>query len=191
MTKYLLTFAALLSFSVLPTVAQEESDSENSSSLSPEEAKEAAKATKKAKKAAADRKKQASLKKKRDNMKFKWMGSLKAALAAAKKANTTCVVLYSDPSFCHYCVKLDNEIFESREFKKAKGIGVGYRSTSPIKEYNLSNGMPSGVIVGPDGKVITTFGYNSGMTPESYVKKLQDAQPAWPDLGGDDEEDED
>lgn len=128
-------------------------------------------------KAEREAKKAAAVKKSRDKLKFKWHKTLKAALAAAKKNNTVCVVLYSDPSFCHYCAKLDQEIFESREFKAARGIGVGYRSTSPISQYQLAGSMPRGAIVGPDGRKISDFGYAPGQTAEGFVKLLRKSNP--------------
>ncbi len=134
--------------------------------------------SKKDKKAA---KKLAERKKARAKLKFKWCKSLKTALATAKKYNTTCLVVYSNTAGCPYCIKLDAEVFQDKKFKNAKGIGVGYASTQPIEEYGLISGMPSVVIVGPDGQAI---GGQLGYVPESdnlgtYLKLLKEAQPEW------------
>ncbi len=178
--KYLLAFAALLSFAVLPTVAQEESASEDSTTLSPEEAKEAKAAKKAAKEEAKARKKLASMKKKRDKAKFKWYKSLDAALKAAKDMNTTCLVVRSDPPNCPYCVKLEEEVFKSGKFKGAKGIGVGYISVTAVPRFNLSM-LPSAVIVGPDGKTVgPMLGYKTGRdNVKAFVDALKAAQPSW------------
>ncbi len=137
--------------------------------------KEEAKARKKAARKLADRQKA------RAKLRFKWHKSLKSALAAAKKYNTTCLVVFSNPAGCAYCIKLEEEVFSNSKFKNAKGIGVGYASTQPIAEYGLIDGMPSVVIVGPDGKAI---GGQLGYIPDSdnlayYLRQLEEAQPAW------------
>ncbi len=172
MMKYLLTFAALLSFAVLPAVAQDDApaDSENSTTLSPDEIKAQKKAAKAAKKAAMQ-------KKMRDKLKFKWHKNLKSALKTAKKANCTCYVLYSDPAVCPPCREMDETIFDSREFKGAKGIGIGYRSTSPIKEYGLGEAKPVAVLVGPDGKEIRRITGYGGQSAEEFIAMLEQAQP--------------
>ncbi len=127
------------------------------------------------------KKKRAAAKKARAKLRFKWCKSLKAALATAKKYNTTCLVVFSNPAGCPYCIKLEAEVFQNRKFKAAKGIGVGYQSTEPIEEFGLIDGMPSAVIVGPDGRPV---GGQLGYVPESdnlayYLKLLKEAQPAW------------
>ncbi len=171
MMKYLFTFAALLSFSVLPTFAQDDVPADaDETSLTPEELKAQ-------KKAAKDAKKKAMQKKARAKLKFKWFKSLKAALKAAEKNNCTCLVLYSDPAVCPPCRKLDENVFAAREFAKAKGIGVGFRSTEAIEEYKLGQGKPAAVIVDPKGKVIKSMMGYGGQTAEDYIELLKSLQP--------------
>ncbi len=182
MMKYLLTLAALLCFASVPSVAQEDASSQSDgTTLSPEELKAQ-------KKAAREAKKKATQKKLREKLKFKWHKSLKSALKAAKKNHCTSIVLFTDPATCPPCRKLDEEIFNTKEFSKVKGIGVGFRSSAPIKEYNLGEAKPMGVIVNPEGKVIGKFGY-SGTSVEEFVKMLETAQPKI-DVPGEEEEEE-
>ncbi len=172
-TKYLLTLAALFSLSLLPVMAQDEDVPADTEEETTTPNPEGIKAQKKA--AAAARKMEAQAKA-RAKLKFKWHKNLKSALSAAKKYNTTCIVLYTDPATCPPCRKLDEEIFESKEFAKAKGIGVGFRSSSAIPEYNLGSGKPMGYVVGPDGRKLQFFGY-SGTPVNDFIKMLQKLQP--------------
>ena len=180
--KSLLLFAAAFGFTLAPLQAKTtDADSADGTEQ----------VSKKSKKAGKAAKKLADQKKARAKLKFKWCKSLKAGLATAKKYNTTCLVVFSNPQGCAYCVKLDAEVFQNKKFKNAKGIGVGYTSTQPIEEYGLIEGMPSVVIVGPDGKPI---GGQLGYIPDSdnlayYLKQLEEAQPAWDESGEEDAED--
>ncbi len=163
--KTAIMLAALCCFAVSPLPALgEDSDLPT---LSPDEVKAKKKADKDAKKAAA-----------REKLKFKWHKSLKAAKAAAKKNNCALVVLYSNPDYCAYCRKLDNEIFDSKDFKAAKGIGVGYKSITPVNEYGLNQGMPRGVVCDPSGKKVADFGYVPGWKPDEYIKLFKQGNPA-------------
>ncbi len=168
--KSLILLVAALGVAVAPLQA-ETAAPDSSSELVPKQSKK----TKKAAKKLAERKKA------RSKLKFKWCKSLKVALATAKKYNTTCLVVYSNTAGCPYCIKLDAEVFQNKKFKNAKGIGVGYSSTEPVEEFGLIEGMPSVVIVGPDGQ---TIGGQLGYVPQSdnlstYLKLMKEAQPAW------------
>lgn len=136
-----------------------------------------------AKKAAATLKKAQNAKKqfdagvkKRDKVKIKWVSSDKKAFKEAEKYNLPVVVLFSNPATCPYCVKLDNEILSSKEFKKATGAFIGYRSTTPLPQYGLTQGMPSGCIYAPDGKQqLGKFGYTPGKSADSYLSDFKAA----------------
>ncbi len=160
MMKKVLMLLALACFVVLPTQAKD--SEEDAFQPSRQELKEKKKS-----------------KKKNSGKKFKWYKSLKKAQAVAEKENTTCFVLYTNTKTCKFCKLLNKEILESKEFKSAKGIGVGFATDEPVEEYGLGESMPSGVILGPGGDVLHSFkGYNENMTPEDFVKMLEERQPA-------------
>ncbi len=171
--KKLLILAAALCFTQAPLCAETDDAPAEKTELTHAEKK----LQQKIKKA---KKRLAALKKHRAKMKFKWCSSLKVALDTAKKANTTCLVVWSNPSNCPYCVKLEAEVFNNKKFKKAKGIGVGYISTQALPNYQVTS-LPGASIVGPDGKVIQAgLGYtSSGGTLERFLEAMTAAQPTW------------
>ncbi len=173
--KKLLILAVAFCFTQSPLIAETNDDS-------PAEKTELTHAEKKLqKKIKKAKKRMAALKKYRAKMKFKWCGNVKVALSTAKKANTTCLIVYSNPETCPYCVQLDNEVFKNKKFKAAKEIGVGVITAKPVPEYGLNQGMPSAVIVGPDGKVIgSKLGYmRNHDNLSAFLDALKAAQPTW------------
>lgn len=135
------------------------------------EEKKAAKEEAKAKKAV---KKQLALRK-RIAFKKKYK-SLKAALSAAKKANVVCYAIYSDPATCPVCIKFEENIIESDELKKLKGVAVCYISRSPLSDLGLTM-KPSGCILSPDGKKIRDLHYYPSMSAQQYADALSEACP--------------
>ncbi len=173
--KKLLLLTAAFCFTLAPLHAETGDDA-------PAEKTELTHAEKKLqKKIKREKKRLAALKKYRAKMKFKWCGNVKVGLMTAKKANTTCLVVYSNPATCPYCVALENEVFKNPKFKKAKEIGVGVISSDPLPDYGLDQGMPRAVIVGPDGKAIgSKLGYSrDGDNLTDYLEALKAAQPSW------------
>ncbi len=133
-------------------------------------------------------KKSGITKEERDNLKFKWYGSLKAALAAARKNNTTCFVVYSDPSRCQACAKFESEVLNSREFKSARGIGVGFKSPTPLPQFGLDKSKPMTVVVDADGRIVSgNMGYHKGLTMDIYLDRLRNAQPTMFDTPAEEE----
>ncbi len=170
--KALLTLMLLACTLALPSMAKDEDAFVPTEELAPEELKAQHKADKVARKAE-------KLAKQRAKLKFKWYKSVKKGLAAAEKNHTTCFILYTDPTTCKFCAQLEEEILDTKEFKSATGIGCGVMTKKAVEEYDLGNGgMPSAVIVGPDGKLIKRLhGYRPGMEVDEYLQMLRDAQP--------------
>ncbi len=185
--KTLIILATACCFSLCPLHAEPDTTVDSSPQLTKAE-KKARKKAKKDKKAKKKGKKSAVTKENRDKLKFKWYGSLKAALAAAKKYNTTCFVVYSDPSTCASCAKFESEILGSREFKCATGIGVGFKSASPLPQFGLNKSKPMTVVVNAEGKIVSgNMGFHKGLTMDIYLDRLRNAQP--PMMDTPDEED--
>lgn len=136
----------------------------------PKSAKQLAADVKKAQDAV---KKQEKIKKDREKVKIKWVSSDKKAFKEAAKYNLPVWVLYSDPATCKYCVMLDEEIIFSKEFKKAKGLFIGYRSTSPLPQYQCDGGKPMGALFSPDKKKLCTLAYSRGQGAETYIDTIK------------------
>lgn len=116
------------------------------------------------------------LKKKSESLKVKWYNNEKKAFKDAKKYNLPVWVLYSDPSSCAMCQALDKNIINSRQFKDAKGLFIGFRTTSPLPKYGCDQGMPMGALIKPDGEKICNLSYNPNMTPEKYIETIVNAR---------------
>lgn len=116
------------------------------------------------------------IKKKSETLRVKWYTEEAKAFEAAKKYNLPVWVLYSDPSTCGVCKELDRKIINSRKFKAAKGLCIGYRSISPLPKYKCDKGMPMGALVEPNGKVICNLSYSPSMKPEKYIEEITNAR---------------
>lgn len=178
----LLAFAAFL---LLPLSAQDEASFDVETDAP---AAESAVAKKKAdkkldpkvaarlKKAEAAVKKMEKTKKLRAEKKVKWETNEKKAFKEAAKYNLPVWVLYTDPATCGICVKLDNEVLDTKEFKNAKGLFIGFRSSSPLPQYDCAAGKPMGVVLTPDKKRMNPnagMAYVPGMAPAQYINMLR------------------
>lgn len=127
----------------------------------------------KAEVAAKKLEKQAKL---RAEKKVKWETNEKKAFKEAEKYNLPVWVLYTDPATCGVCVKLDNEVLNTKEFKEAKGLFIGFRSSVPLPQYDCAAGKPMGVILTPDKKRMNPkagFSYVPGLAPAQYITMLR------------------
>ena len=120
--------------------------------------------------------KAAKLKKKSESLKVKWYTDEEKAFKDAQKYNLPVWVLYSNPATCGVCQELDKHIINSRKLKSAKGLFIGFRSTSPLPKYKCNKGMPMGALVEPNGTKICDLGYNPNMTPDMYIEKITNAR---------------
>lgn len=128
------------------------------------------------KKAEAAAKKLEKLKKVRAEKKVKWETNEKKAFREAAKYNLPVWVLYTDPSTCAICIKLDNEVLNTKEFQSAKGLFIGYRSSSPLPQYDCAAGKPMGVVLTPDKKRMNPnagMAYAPGMSVQQYINILR------------------
>lgn len=181
-------FALLLAFGLLaplPLVAQDDetdlvSENEPAEVTTPKKKKSAkktdAKASARLKKAEAAAKKLEKQKALREAKKVKWETNEKKAFKEAAKYNLPVWVLYTDPATCGICVKLDNEVLNTKELKEAKGLFIGFRSSSPLPQYDCAAGKPMGVILTPDKKRMNPkagFSYVPGMAPAQYINMLR------------------
>lgn len=178
----LLLTVALCLWAPLSLVAQDELPDDFTAESETAPAKAKSKSAKKGDMSPAQRKAAAKLRKAelakkqfeknekaRSKVKIKWESSPKKAFQTAAKYNLPVWILYTDPSTCPYCVRLDNEIIFSKEFKKATGAFVGYRSSSPLPEYGCSGGKPMGALFSPDKKNLGMLAYTPNQGPAAYL----------------------
>lgn len=128
------------------------------------------------KKAEAAKKKLEKQTKLRAEKKVKWETNEKKAFKEAEKYNLPVWVLYTDPATCPICVKLDNEVLNTKELKEAKGLFIGFRSSTPLPQYDCAAGKPMGVILTPDKKRMNPkagFSYVPGLAPAQYISMLR------------------
>lgn len=128
------------------------------------------------KKAEAAAKKMEKTKILRAEKKVKWETNEKKAFKEAAKYNLPVWVLYTDPSTCGICAKLDAEVLDAKDFKSAKGVFIGFRSAKPLPQYECAAGKPMGVIMTPDKKRMNPgkyFSYVPGMAPAQYLNMLR------------------
>ncbi len=135
-----------------------------------------AKASARLKKAEAAAKKLEKQTKLRAEKKVKWETNEKKAFKEAEKYNLPVWVLYTDPASCAICVKLDKEVLNTKELNEAKGLFIGFRSSTPLPQYDCAAGKPMGVILTPDKKRMNPkagFSYVPGMAPAQYISMLR------------------
>lgn len=176
MKHFLLLIAASLCLSTaLPLAAQDEAPDTPAAVKSKGKSPAQKKAVAKLRKAELAKKQFEKNEKARAKVKIKWESSDKKAFKEAAKYNLPVWVLYTDPATCPYCVKLDNEILFSKEFKKATGAFIGYRSASPLPQYGLASGKPMGTLYTPDKKPLGTLAYTPNQGPNAYLDIIRRA----------------
>lgn len=131
---------------------------------------------------------------------FKYEKNLKKALAKAKAHQVPVFLLFTNPATCPYCVKLENEVLNTKEWKKGvagKLVGVYVDNASKDKEArafgqrNGVRGIPTFFILAPDGSVLSRGGYNHSMSVADYVKMVDDACKQLQSASADEAADED
>lgn len=175
--KHFLLFltASLCLCTSLPLAAQDDAPDAPAAAKSKAKSPAQKKALAKLRKAELAKKQLEKSEKTRAKMKIKWESSDKKAFREAAKHNLPVWVLYTDPATCPYCVKLDNEILFSKEFKKATGAFIGYRSASPLPQYGLASGKPMGTLYTPDKKPLGTLAYTPNQSPSQYLDIIRRA----------------
>lgn len=118
-----------------------------------------------------------------------WKTDFEAAKVLAKEQNKYILMDFSGSDWCHWCVKLDKEVFKKEAFKVyAKDHLVLMLADFPsdksgqdpelikqneklAKEFGVS-GFPTVFILSPEGKVVGKTGYQAG-GPEKYIEHIQ------------------
>ena len=119
-------------------------------------------------------------------VKFRWGKSLKSAQKQAAETGLPIVLLFTGPSWCGFCVKLEKEILSKKDFKQGMdGVAIGvkfefgssdFSKSKEAKTYNIT-GVPAMVVVDADGKELGRTGYVPGRTPAQYVEFFKKYAP--------------
>lgn len=118
------------------------------------------------------------------NGSFKWYTNFEQAKKAAAKENKPIFVLFTGSDWCPYCVKLENEILKTSQFRKwARSKAILFIADAKGGAKNLSaehrklmmqfggGGFPSIFITDPEGKAFGRTGYLK-KKPAEYIQNL-------------------
>lgn len=118
-----------------------------------------------------------------------WKTDFEEAKAEAKANNKHILIDFSGSDWCHWCVKLDQEVFTKDAFKgyakdnlilvladfprdKSKQSAELQKQNETLaKEFGVS-GFPTVFILSPEGKVVGKTGYQAG-GPEKYIEHIK------------------
>ncbi|MBQ7189885.1 MAG: thioredoxin family protein [Kiritimatiellae bacterium] len=120
--------------------------------------------------------------------KFTWLDSFEAAQKEAEKSKLPIFALFTGSDWCPWCVKLHNEVLESKEFKKyakenlvlfiadfpqSKKISdkVKRQNQKLAKDYGV-RGYPTVLLIDAEGKELARTGYKQG-GGKPYVEHLK------------------
>lgn len=120
-----------------------------------------------------------------------WQTDFEQAKKFATEQNRNIILVFQGSDWCAPCIKLDNEVWSTEEFKTyAKDHFVMIRADFPRKKknalsaeqqennnklaekYNKDGYFPFVVVLDKDGKVLGETGYKK-ITPAEYIKLLE------------------
>lgn len=121
---------------------------------------------------------------------IQWKSDFEAAVKEAKKGNKHLLVNFTGSDWCHWCIKLEKEVFSKESFVKYANknlvcVKVDFpRRGNLSEEEQLRNrtlatkygveGFPTILLMDKDKKIILETGYQRG-GPEAYIKHLENS----------------
>lgn len=119
-----------------------------------------------------------------------WHTNIEQAVAIAKKENKPVLVQFSGSDWCKWCIKLNNEVMDTKEFANyAKDnlvlVNLDFPHTIPqtdlVKNYNQAQvnkyrieGFPAVLLLDKTGKLVFETGYQPG-GPVAYIQHIKAA----------------
>jgi protein disulfide-isomerase len=117
-----------------------------------------------------------------------WITDHAKALQIAKNENKFVLMDFTGSDWCGWCIKLDKEVFDEKEFKefakeklvllvldfprsKSQSGTLKAQNKKLAAEYKIS-GYPSVVVLNPDGKQVGVTGYIEG-GPSAFIQNLE------------------
>ncbi len=122
-----------------------------------------------------------------------WLTDFAAAQAQAKAGNKLVLLDFTGSDWCEWCIKMDEEALDTQPFKdyadanlvlvevdfpehKKLPDKLAQQNGSLQQRFNIE-GYPTFVVLGPDGKTLTTMvGYQPG-GPASFIAQLKKFAP--------------
>jgi thiol-disulfide isomerase/thioredoxin len=117
-----------------------------------------------------------------------WSDDFDAALATAKAQNRFVLLDFTGSDWCGWCIKLDQEVFSKKEFKKfaderlvcvevdfpaKKKLSSGVQKQNEgLKQRFGIRGYPTIIVLDPNGEQVAKTGYKAGGA-EAYVEHLK------------------
>jgi len=116
-----------------------------------------------------------------------WLTDLPKAQAQAKKENKLVLLDFTGSDWCGWCIKLKNEVFDTKEFKEYADknlvlVEVDFprkkeqseelkKANRALQEKYQIGGYPTIIVLDGDGKQVGKAGYMQG-GPLVFIKKL-------------------
>jgi len=117
-----------------------------------------------------------------------WMTNYAQALELAKKDGKPVLVDFTGSDWCPWCIKLHNEIFETKEFKdwaagkvvlveldfprkSAQAAELKKQNAELQKKYDIK-GFPTVIVLNANGEKIGQSGYQQG-GPGPWIKNIE------------------
>lgn len=118
-----------------------------------------------------------------------WHTNVERAIEIGKKENKPVFVQFSGSDWCKWCIKLNNEVLNTKEFANyAKDnlvlVNLDFPRTIPqtdlVKNYNNSQmnkygvqGFPTVLLLDKNGNLVQQTGYLPG-GPSAYIQHIKD-----------------
>jgi thioredoxin-related protein len=121
-----------------------------------------------------------------------WLTDLEKAKTEAKASHKQILLNFSGSDWCGPCIKLTREVFDSESFKKYANeklvlvnadfprLKKNQLSKELVKsnealadQYNRSGNYPLTLLLDEDGKVLKKWEGNPGLTPEEFIKSVE------------------
>lgn len=117
-----------------------------------------------------------------------WMTDIDAALAKAKESKKSVMVEFTGSDWCPPCIMMGKEVFSKKEFvekasKKFILVKIDIPNKDPkLKEQNSKvlekykvQGVPTVVLLNPEGKEFDRFGAAKYPTVETFTARLDES----------------
>ena len=116
------------------------------------------------------------------NRKAKWLTKMDKAKKEAEETGLPILVLFTGTDWCPYCIKLENQVFEKKEFKEfvdkslvllkldfpAGGEAKNKADGTLAQEFGVK-GFPQYFLADAAGKPMASDGYDDDIDPEKFA----------------------
>lgn len=125
------------------------------------------------------------------NRKAKWLTKMDKAKKEAEETGLPILVLFTGTEWCPYCIKLENEVFEKKDFKDfadkslvllkldfpAGGEAKNKADEKLAQEFGVK-GFPKYFLTDATGKPHASGGYQNGIDPDKFAAWVKSSSKA-------------